>query len=244
MVYKSLFIWIGVGIEDPVQEKLNIPLASAVLYLAATQVEQGIIDFNDNSIQRAIFGLNSGPHYTNRLTEYNHDLARFTRLVETLQQQSPSSAQIEHIVPSEPTRPNTHFQALRYHKLLWNASFGSVCPLTGKDCLQVLSDPHCYNLLSSLMQEVYDTACALLNTHDQSFPPKGSYTIQEYLERSKKIGSYRPSIQWDFDAKRPMECEILLGNVVECAKRVGVEVPRLDTMLTLMRMYQKSFLES
>lgn len=48
-----------------------------------------------------------------------------------------SETQIIH--PEIITEPNIHYQAVRFHKIGWNASFGPVTMLTGLDTLAVLS---------------------------------------------------------------------------------------------------------
>jgi 2-dehydropantoate 2-reductase len=56
---------------------------------------------------------------------------------------------------------------------------------------------------------------------------------------SNKGESSRPSMWYDWAQGRPMELEVILGNVVREAERVGVDVPRIQSMYALLCMAQQ-----
>lgn len=71
-------------------------------------------------------------------------------------------------------------------------------------------------------------------------------TIQNFnKDDSKSQGSEdkgessRPSMWYDWAQGRPMELEAILGNVVQEAERVNVEIPRTQSMYALLCTAQK-----
>lgn len=68
-------------------------------------------------------------------------------------------------------------------------------------------------------------------------------TIQNFnkggSQNEAKGESSRPSMWYDWAQGRPMELEAVLGNVVHEAERVGVQVPRTQSMYALLCMAQK-----
>ena len=49
------------------------------------------------------------------------------------------------------------------------------------------------------------------------------------------MGAYKNSMALDYLNDRPIELDAILGNVVAIAKRCGVAVPHLTTVLTALR---------
>jgi 2-dehydropantoate 2-reductase len=69
----------------------------------------------------------------------------------------------------------------------------------------------------------------------QNFNKGGSQSKSD----ETKGESSRPSMWYDWAQGRPMELEAVLGNVVHEAERVGVQVPRTQSMYALLCMAQK-----
>lgn len=55
---------------------------------------------------------------------------------------------------------------------------------------------------------------------------------------------HKMSLWVDVEQGRPIEVEVIVGEVVRLAKEVGVDVPRLEVVESLMRGLQASILES
>jgi ketopantoate reductase len=193
----------------------------------------GRITFGDGSIQNFIIGLYSGKHFANRLDEASN--AQESVDVLYLLAKGVLKASVKMISSTSLEIENVEFQAVRFHKTAWNLAFGVQCILTNKDTLALLQDPGTFSSLEKLFSEVFLVATNHLNI---SFPPPGLFTIPEYLERSRGIGAYRPSIQVDHDNGRPMEVEVIIGNVLRIGQRMGLELPLIEFVYNLLRMIQ------
>jgi 2-dehydropantoate 2-reductase len=55
---------------------------------------------------------------------------------------------------------------------------------------------------------------------------------------------HKMSLWVDVEQGRPIEVEVIVGEVVRLAKEVGVEVPRMEMIEALMRGLQASIIES
>jgi hypothetical protein len=102
----------GVEIEKPLITKFPfLPVASVTLHLSASQNTEGVIDYNDDSIQKMIFGLYSG-HYQNRDDRYQQDTAALAELVDILSKVLNGTV-LMNILPYDPCDENIHYKAHR-----------------------------------------------------------------------------------------------------------------------------------
>ncbi len=120
--------------------------------------------------------------------------------------------------------------AARWQKNLWNAAFNPTSVLSGGLTTQELLSQE--PVLRKIMEEVYRIASAL------GHPPPPD-AISKSLESTRRMPPYKTSMLLDFEAGRPMEIEAILGNAVRAAGRVGVEVPRLETLYALMKLLER-----
>lgn len=91
------------------------------------------------------------------------------------------------------------------------------------------------------MKEVLSLAEKVLRS---PLPPKFAtpeQIIRSTLRNKSKDGgeSSRPSMWYDWAGGKPLELEVILGNVVREAERVGMEIPRVQSMYALLCMAQK-----
>ncbi|KAH8879206.1 2-dehydropantoate 2-reductase family [Thozetella sp. PMI_491] len=122
----------------------------------------------------------------------------------------------------------------RWRKLVWNASFNTVCALLNLDSGAV-QDAGCTDtLIRPAMDEVVAIAKAaghLLPADIQSqmiaFTPKELYL--------------RPSMQVDAMRRRPMEIEVILGEPLRVAREHKVHAPTLSTLYNLLKAKQWEF---
>ena len=84
------------------------------------------------------------------------------------------------------------------------------------------------------MEEIRAAAPRILG---RPFPPDlaGAERILRSTERN--VGG-RPSMLLDWEAGRPLEIEVILGNPVRIARAKGVELPRLQTLYALLKSMQ------
>lgn len=116
----------------------------------------------------------------------------------------------------------------RWQKCLWNAAFNPLSVLSGglgtHDILTT-REP----LVRSIMGEILQIAEALGHT----LPP---HIIDKQISSTHNMPPYKTSMLLDFEAGRPMETEVILGNAVRAGHRAGVAIPHLDTLYALMKL--------
>ncbi|KAL3295501.1 AAT family amino acid transporter [Colletotrichum asianum] len=123
----------------------------------------------------------------------------------------------------------------RWRKLIWNASFNTVCALTNMDSGTVQDAGGIETLIRPAMDEVVQISraagCVL---------PSG---IQDDMVAfTPKEAHLKPSMQVDVIRGRPMEIEVILGNPIRTARRFGVTTPTLVVLYNLLKAKQWQFI--
>jgi 2-dehydropantoate 2-reductase len=127
--------------------------------------------------------------------------------------------------------PMEDIQQIRFHKLLWNASFNPISILAGnRDSLQLLANEKTASLIQETMQEVQGLSLKVLGAPF----PSDLDTIDQLLERTRAIGGYKPSMLVDWEVGRELETEAILGNAIKVANGVNFDVPILKTIYSLL----------
>lgn len=83
--------------------------------------------------------------------------------------------------------------------------------------------------MRAMMREVMEVAAANGYLMDESL-------IDKNIETTRKMPAYKNSMAQDYLNGRPIERDAVLGNVVAIAKRHGVPVPHLNTVLVTLKM--------
>jgi len=107
-------------------------------------------------------------------------------------------------------------------KLLGNATFNPITALTGATLGELGELPEMQAALLEAFREIAAVAAAL----DVTLP----VSLERRLEAGIAVGDHRTSMLQDLEAGRPLEYGCLTGAVIEIAHRVGVAVPRLETL--------------
>jgi len=116
----------------------------------------------------------------------------------------------------------------RWQKCVWNAPFNPLSVLSGGlPTLDILQTQEAF--VRSIMQEVCDIAAAVGHTL-----PAGSVNIN--IDNTYAMPPYKTSMLLDFERGQPMETEVILGNALRAAQRVGVPVPHLESVYALMKL--------
>ncbi|GAG30939.1 unnamed protein product, partial [marine sediment metagenome] len=113
-------------------------------------------------------------------------------------------------------------------KLLGTAVFNPLSALTRATMVDMCRHPAGRQLVTNLMREVEAVANA--------FGVKLRLPIEGRLERAEKIGRHKTSMLQDLEAGRRLEIDALVGAVVEIARWVDVETPRLETIEAALRL--------
>ncbi|KAJ2744406.1 hypothetical protein GGI20_003011, partial [Coemansia sp. BCRC 34301] len=210
-----LLIQNGIGIEDPFCARYpSNEVVSVVAYIDVSQPEDGVIEHGGNAV------LTMGPvgeGQAEALAQVWRDSGVVCSVVENI-------------------------QVLRWLKLAWNASFNTVAVASGgNDSRQMLDDPECRRLIYAIMVEVYRLGEAVTGAPLPAV--RGIAGPKELLAATEKPGVVVvPSMLMDFRARRPLEDEVILGRPIQIARELGVAVPCMETIYTLLRMIQKQYL--
>ena len=121
----------------------------------------------------------------------------------------------------------------RWQKLVWNAPFNPISVLAGGVTTEeMLSDKQMEETIRAVMDEV----CALAEADGHPLPEN---VVEENISFTRVMTPYKTSMLLDYENKRPMEVEAILGNAVRKAKQMGIDVPHINTLYSLLSMLNK-----
>ncbi|KAI0081620.1 2-dehydropantoate 2-reductase [Panus rudis PR-1116 ss-1] len=227
----------GIGIEDDVldwlaQRSLKNIVLSGCAWVDTTAIDGGrtITQFGN---ERLVLGYHRPPTSTDATpsTTFSKDIARekldtFSDILKA------SGANVE---------PVADMDAARWRKVLWNASFSTICTLTRANVGDVLAVEPARNALSDVMLEVLAVARASLSPESASLLPDS--VAQDIIKNENPKSVFKPSMLVDLEAGRPMEIEAIVGGVLKRAKNAGVEVPKLKLVYAGLSVIQAGLLK-
>ncbi|HRZ25679.1 MAG TPA: 2-dehydropantoate 2-reductase [Spirochaetota bacterium] len=118
--------------------------------------------------------------------------------------------------------------AARWKKLVWNAPFNPISVLAGgANTRGMMESKATYTLIKKVMEEV-----ALLAEKTGHKLPDG--VIEKNLSDTAVMKPYKTSMLLDYENKRPMEVEAILGNAVRIAQSMGIEVPHIESLYGIL----------
>jgi 2-dehydropantoate 2-reductase len=119
----------------------------------------------------------------------------------------------------------TEIRKARWRKLVWNAPFNPLSVMYQKTTAELLEDPDIRYKIEEIMKEVVMLArldgCELDDD-----------VIRQNIEDTQKMAPYKPSMLVDYEHKRPMEIDAILGHAVEFARQKKVAVPYMELLLS------------
>ncbi|KAK7953704.1 hypothetical protein PG988_014398 [Apiospora saccharicola] len=115
----------------------------------------------------------------------------------------------------------------------------------GEDCMSDLAgwglgnadqlkDAELREHIMGVMREIWDAAPKVLG---QSLPDDLG-TPERIIKSTERNAGAKPSMLLDWEAGRPMELEVILGNPIRIAKEAGIDMPRLQSIYALLRSMQ------
>ncbi|KAK1448942.1 hypothetical protein CMEL01_08257 [Colletotrichum melonis] len=219
----------GVGVEEPFRQRFpNNPIVSAVTIVSAEQTSPGVI--RQNRWTR----VSIGPH-TNGLGTGDTELGqRGTKAVEQLGTWwGPGWGGIRDVEPHD----EIGLQTVRWHKLCINAAFNPSAVLSGgRGNADMVTDSELREHVVGIMNEIRAAVPKILG---REFPDDLAKPDRIVKSTERNTGA-RPSMLLDWEAGRPLELEVILGNPVRIARAHGVEMPRLQTLYALLSSAQKT----
>ncbi|KAH6570405.1 hypothetical protein BASA50_004131 [Batrachochytrium salamandrivorans] len=222
----------GFGIEWPYRTRFpHSPILSCVAIVSCQQPDPGLIlhnrwtrisigPFFNRILAVGDSGLDSVPKTHANVQEV---MAKMNTFIALLKAGGVSDA--------EPL-DEVGIQIARWHKLAVNSTFNPSSILGGGvGSWDLLSDPVVEEHARGCMKEIFDAAPVLFGA---PFPAHFA-TIDAILKSTKRNKGSKPSMLADWEAGRPLELQVILGNPLLLARQHGVEMPRLQTVYALIK---------
>jgi 2-dehydropantoate 2-reductase len=112
-------------------------------------------------------------------------------------------------------------------KLWGNVAFNPISALTGGTLKAICADPGTRAVARSIMNEAEAVAVKLGITMP--------IDVESRIDGAAAIGEHKTSMLQDFERKRPIELDAIVGAVAELGDIVGVETPMVDAIYALTR---------
>jgi 2-dehydropantoate 2-reductase len=106
----------------------------------------------------------------------------------------------------------------RWQKLVWNIPYNGLSVVLDATTDEMMENGEVRSLVEQIMQEVAMGARACEREISHRF-------IQGMLDHTEKMKPYRTSMKIDYDMKRPLEIEAIVGNPLRAAQTAGTELP-------------------
>ncbi|MEO7854974.1 MAG: 2-dehydropantoate 2-reductase [Rubrivivax sp.] len=118
-----------------------------------------------------------------------------------------------------------------WYKLWGNMTMNPVSAITGAPIDQLMADPLVLRFCSDAMREAAAIGARIGCRIEQS--PEDRHAI------TRKLGSFKTSMQQDVEAGRPIELDALVAVVREMAQRLDIATPNIDALLGLTRLFAR-----
>ena len=111
----------------------------------------------------------------------------------------------------------------RWDKLVWNVPFNGLGAGIDLTTDQIIANEPGLRLVRKLMQEVIAAAEQLGVVFNLT-------VIEEKIQHTQTMGSYKTSMQIDRQTRRPMEVEAIIGNPLRVARKLSIATPLMETL--------------
>ncbi|KKA27616.1 hypothetical protein TD95_001749 [Thielaviopsis punctulata] len=216
----------GVGVEAPYRTRFPAtPIVSAVTVISAEQIAPGSV--RQNRWTR----ISIGPYTDGRGTGATDLTQRGAQAVQDLARWWGALGGIKDVE----THDEVALQVIRWHKLCINAAMNPSAVLSGgRGNADMAGDAELREHLRGVMEEIRAAVPRILG---REFPAELA-TPDAILASTDRNKGARPSMLLDWEAGRPLELEVILGNPVRIARERGVQMPRLQALYALLRSAQ------
>lgn len=226
----------GVGVEEQYRRRFpGTPIVSAVTVISAEQIGLGVV--RQNRWTR----IHMGPYTDSASSATGSDVKGdagelHRRGTEKTRQLADIFTRLGGIKDAEVT-DEIGLQTIRWHKLCINAAMNPSAVLCGGlGNADMVMDPELRVHLAGVMKEIWDAAPKILGRDD---PFRGLANAEKILKSTERNVGSKPSMLLDWEAGRPLEIEVILGNPVRIARARGVELPRMQSLYALLRSAQR-----
>ncbi|AFZ17010.1 putative 2-dehydropantoate 2-reductase [Allocoleopsis franciscana] len=111
----------------------------------------------------------------------------------------------------------------RWQKLVWNIPYNGLSVVLDATTNELMADNSTRSLVEQLMGEVLAGASATGRKISDRF-------IQTMLDYTEKMTPYRTSMKIDYDERRPLEVEAIVGNPLRVATAAGTDLPLISML--------------
>jgi 2-dehydropantoate 2-reductase len=116
----------------------------------------------------------------------------------------------------------------RWRKLMWNAPFNPLSVLcSGADTREMMESEPLVTIAVEIMKELMILAACTGH-------PVSASVIDSIISDTRSMAPTRTSMLQDYESRRPLEVEAILGNTVRIARRHEVSIPHLSTLYALL----------
>ncbi|MDD4817254.1 MAG: 2-dehydropantoate 2-reductase [Victivallaceae bacterium] len=200
-----LLIQNGLDVEVPLHEAFpDNELYSAIAFIGVSRLAPGVVDHKGGG------ELTVGLYGSSAVPDKLRGIAELF-----------SAAKVKCSLTDDTER-------MRWGKLLWNVPFNPLSVLAGgMTTSEMMADKHVELLAFKLMKEVQLTAhaCGVDLPEAQ---------LEHNMEYTRNFSPYKTSMLLDFENRRPLEVEAILGSVVRRAKMHNVDTPCIDCCYVLL----------
>ena len=206
----------GIGIEDEVAEAYpDNPVLSCVVYLPATQIEQGVVEYREilGPLEVGTFPSNAPP---------SHKAAANT--LASLMRAGGGQVDI-----------HDNIQIARWGKILMNCAWNPICALSMCADGEFLnaSAPYAEEMVWAVMKEIIELAkkIGIPDVTEQVASQKLAYAKQRAATNSGR----ELSMLHDIRKGRLFEVEAIVGNTVRLGRQHGVQMPMTEMLYALTK---------
>lgn len=254
----------GVGIEAPYRERYPMaPIVSGVAVMTAEQIKPGTVRQNlgtrlvlgPYTDAAAVPGPGPVPVASRRsqaLCGQSVSLAQWQKSQEEdlTTRGTKATAQLATWltahggIPDIDAQDERGLQIVRWHKVAINAALNPASVLSGgRSTGAMVSDEELRAHLVGVMREIWGAVPQILGLQDGQGQMMTMMTTklpapERVLSSVMRSPEARPSMLQDWEAGRPLEVEVILGNPVRLARARGVELPRTQSLYALVRSAQ------
>lgn len=122
-----------------------------------------------------------------------------------------------------PIELNEDLLLARWKKLVWNIPYNGLSVVLNARTDEIMANADTRFLAEELMREVQLGAKSCGRIIGDRF-------IEEMLDHTDKMKPYLTSMKLDYDGKRPLEVEAIVGNALGMAKEAGVDLPMISLL--------------
>ncbi|MDE5121535.1 MAG: putative 2-dehydropantoate 2-reductase [Trichodesmium sp. St19_bin1] len=111
----------------------------------------------------------------------------------------------------------------RWKKLVWNIPYNSLSVILDARTNEIMGNANTINLVVEIMQEVLEGAKSCQRQIPDSY-------IQKMLDHTKELQPYLTSMKIDYERRRPLEIEGIIGNPLRMAREAGIKLPKMGML--------------